>query len=78
VLGGHSRFFGFCGGSALRGNARGLGGKRHSRESFDRQKLEKRYSVLRRRAVPFQSSFGVWRLSFVSLESPRDGQSRGG
>jgi hypothetical protein len=37
------------------------------RESFARQKLEKRYSLLRRRAVPFQFSCWVWRLSFVSL-----------
>jgi hypothetical protein len=49
-----------------------------NRESFDRKKLEKRYSLLRRRAVPFQFSNYDWRLSFFSLESPRNGQSRGG
>jgi hypothetical protein len=48
------------------------------RESSARQKLENRYKVLRRRVVPFLSSSCDWRLSFVSLESPRNGQSRGG
>jgi hypothetical protein len=64
-------------GSALCGDARGLG-QATSPLKLDRQKLEKRYSVLRRRAVPFQSVFGVGWLSFVSLESPRNGLSRGG
>jgi hypothetical protein len=78
VLSNHSRFSGFCGLSAMRGDARGLGGKQRSRQSFDRQKLKKRYSVLRRRAVSFKFSCFVWRLSFFSLESHRNGLSRGG
>jgi hypothetical protein len=31
-----------------------------NRESFDLQKLEKRYSLVRRRAVPSLSNFGIW------------------
>jgi hypothetical protein len=48
------------------------------RQSIDRQKLEKRYNVLRRRAVPFLSTYYVWRLSSLPLESHRNGLSRGG
>jgi hypothetical protein len=55
----------------------GIGGKQHGRLGFDRQKLEKRNSVLRRREMPFEFFCFVWPLSFVFLESrPKRSLSR--
>jgi len=78
VLGELSRFSGFCGFSALCGDARGLGASNiAAKASIDRNwRNATVYSS--RRAVPFQSSFGVLRLSSVSLESRLNGRSRGG
>jgi hypothetical protein len=45
----------FLWGFSIERQCSGVGGKQHGRQSLDRQKLEKRYSVLRRRAVPLQS-----------------------
>jgi len=50
---------GHCGGDKPRGRVR-----------FNRQKREKRYSLLRRRSVLSPHFYCIWRLSSVSLENP--------